>query len=60
MLVITLLFAVGLVANGLSNREIATRLVLSERTVETHVRSILAKLGCANRTEIAAWTLRGS
>ena len=44
---------VGLVAKALSNREIAQTLVLSERTVESHVRSILAKIGMANRTEIA-------
>jgi DNA-binding NarL/FixJ family response regulator len=44
---------VGLVAKALSNREIAQTLVLSERTVESHVRSILGKLGTANRTEIA-------
>jgi DNA-binding CsgD family transcriptional regulator/tetratricopeptide (TPR) repeat protein len=41
-----------LVVQALSNREIAGRLVLSERTIESHVRSILAKLGCANRTEL--------
>jgi DNA-binding NarL/FixJ family response regulator len=34
--------------------------VLSERTVEAHVRSILAKLGYSTRTEIAAWALRGA
>ncbi|MEU0877447.1 LuxR C-terminal-related transcriptional regulator [Lentzea sp. NPDC005914] len=49
---------VALVAQALTNREIATRLVLSERTVETHVRSVLAKLGLRTRTEIAAWSLR--
>jgi DNA-binding NarL/FixJ family response regulator len=42
-----------LVAAALTNRQIADRLVLSERTVESHVRSVLAKLAVANRTEIA-------
>jgi DNA-binding CsgD family transcriptional regulator len=44
-----------LVAGALSNKQIAHRLVLSERTVESHVRSVLAKLGLANRTEITTW-----
>lgn len=48
----------GLVADALSNREIATRLFLSERTVESHVRSILNKLAFTSRTEIAGWFIR--
>jgi non-specific serine/threonine protein kinase len=43
-----------LVAGGRSNREIATALGISERTTETHVRHILAKLGGASRRHIAA------
>lgn len=48
----------ALVARSMSNREIADRLVLSERTVESHVRNILAKLGFTGRTEIVSWSLR--
>jgi DNA-binding NarL/FixJ family response regulator len=48
----------GLVAQALSNREVARTLVLSERTVESHVRSILAKTGLTSRTELTRWYLR--
>jgi DNA-binding NarL/FixJ family response regulator len=44
-----------LVAEGLSNREIAERLVLSERTAQNHVQHILTKLGLPNRGQIALW-----
>jgi non-specific serine/threonine protein kinase len=49
---------VGLVASGSTNRQIADRLVLSDRTVETHVQNILGKLGFHSRAEIAAWAVR--
>ena len=45
----------GLVAQGLSNRQIAERLVLSERTVTTHITNILTKLNLKSRTQIAVW-----
>jgi len=44
-----------LVAEGLSNKQIGGRLFISERTVASHVRSILNKLGFRSRAQIAAW-----
>jgi len=46
------------VAQGLANQEIATLLVISERTVRNHVGSILTKLHLANRTQAALYALR--
>jgi predicted ATPase/DNA-binding CsgD family transcriptional regulator len=48
----------GLVALGLTNREIAKRLFLSDRTVEWHIEQILNKLGFSSRSQIAAWVVR--
>ena len=47
-----------LVVQGMSNREIGAALFISEHTTASHVRSILRKTGCANRTEAAAYAHR--
>jgi DNA-binding CsgD family transcriptional regulator len=47
-----------LVADGLSNKEIAATLVISERTAQNHVQHILGKLGFTNRAQVAAWIER--
>ena len=44
-----------LVADGLSNKQIGARLFISERTVDSHVRTILTKLGFDSRAQIASW-----
>jgi DNA-binding NarL/FixJ family response regulator len=48
----------AMIAEGLSNRAIAARLFLSERTVQNHVQHVLDKLDLANRAQIAAWAVR--
>ncbi len=47
----------ALLAAGRSNRQMAQHLVLSERTVETHVANVLGKLGVANRAQAATWAV---
>jgi DNA-binding NarL/FixJ family response regulator len=47
-----------LVAEGLTNKEIATRLFISQRTAEGHVDQICNKLGFNSRVQIAAWLIR--
>ncbi|WP_260479322.1 LuxR C-terminal-related transcriptional regulator [Kibdelosporangium aridum] len=44
-----------LVAQGLTNKQIAARLVIAQRTAEGHVENILAKLGFTTRTQLATW-----
>src|SRR5262249_50799474 len=46
--------AAGLVAKGLTNRDIAARLVVSKRTVDAHLEHILSKLGYSSRVQVAA------
>jgi DNA-binding NarL/FixJ family response regulator len=48
----------SMVAEGCTNREIAERLVISERTAENHVQRILNRLGFRSRTQIAAWAIQ--
>jgi DNA-binding NarL/FixJ family response regulator len=47
----------GLVALGLTNRQIADELVISSATVDRHVANILVKLGAHSRTQIALWAV---
>ena len=49
----------GYVAEGLTNRDIADRLVISDRTVRTHVEHIRNKLGVRSRAQVAMWTVTG-
>jgi DNA-binding NarL/FixJ family response regulator len=51
---------VDLVAQGLSNKTIATRLSISARTVEGHLNHVFVKLGVASRTELVRLALAGS
>jgi predicted ATPase/DNA-binding CsgD family transcriptional regulator len=48
----------ALIEGGLSNREIAQRLIIAKRTADGHVERILAKLGFTSRAQIAAWMAR--
>lgn len=46
-----------LVARGLTNRQIAAELVVSERTVHSHVRNLLDKLQVSSRAQVAVWAV---
>ena len=48
-----------LLGEGLTNRQIAERLFLAEKTVKNYVTSVLAKLGMQRRTQAVAWVARG-
>lgn len=47
----------GLIGRGFSNRQIATALVISERTAESHVSHILTRLELTSRAQIAGWAV---
>jgi DNA-binding CsgD family transcriptional regulator len=50
----------GLVASGMTNRQIAAQLYLSPRTIEYHLRKVFAKLGLASRTELVRMGVPGT
>ena len=45
-------------AQGMSNREIATALVISEKTAKAHISNILGKLGIEDRTQMAVYAIK--
>ncbi len=45
-------------SQGLANRQVADRLVISRRTAETHVENILLKLSLSSRAQIVAWHIQ--
>ena len=45
----------GLIGDGLSNREIGEKLGVAEKTVKNHITSLLSKMGLQRRTQVAAW-----
>lgn len=53
----TELKVVELVAQGMSNKDIADKLGVSQRTIESHVSNMLNKTGLSNRTELARWAI---
>ncbi|WP_317134199.1 response regulator transcription factor [Leptolyngbya sp. O-77] len=56
----TELRVVQFVAQGMANREIAEKLNVSQRTIESHVSNMLGKTGLHNRTELARWAIENS
>jgi DNA-binding NarL/FixJ family response regulator len=48
----------GVLALGLTNRQVAERLFITEGTAALHVKRILAKLGFSSRAQITAWSLQ--
>lgn len=47
-----------LIPDGLTNRQIAERLVIATRTADNHVQHIFDKLGVSSRAQVAAWVIR--